>query len=277
MRSNAIIRIVLFSLAIILLLGILAGGLGLGMFMFHFDIGNGNYISGGSAVPANEITQIEIEWASGAINIITNDDDSITFSETGIADEDREMVYSIDNGKLTICFSKPSVQIGFFSSADKELTVSVPEAWVCQELKVESASADITVSGICADKVEFENASGKCDFDHCRILELTVETASGNIHYEGTLDEFSCDAASADVSAILQNIPRSINMESVSGDLELTLPKECGFSATLDGISGSFQSEFSTITKNNKYIYGDGTCKIELECVSGDVRIFELK
>ena len=104
MKTNAIIRIVLFSLAIIILGGILLAGIGLKMYSFDFknftvSTGDGNGIRNGTissqgSVPASQIRDIEIDWVAGSITIVPDEAaDEITFCEYGNDDPDHLMVW----------------------------------------------------------------------------------------------------------------------------------------------------------------------------------------
>ena len=59
----------------------------------------------------------------------------------------------------------------------------------------------------------------------------------------------------------------------VSGDLDLTLPENSGFTLSLDALSGNFRSTFPTTAQGNTYVCGDGSCRITVSALSGDVTI----
>ena len=59
----------------------------------------------------------------------------------------------------------------------------------------------------------------------------------------------------------------------MSGDLELTLPEYCGFTVSMDAMSSDFTSDFPTTMQNGNHIYGDGSCSISIDAMSGDVAI----
>lgn len=276
MKRNAIIRIVIFSFVIIFLLTILVSGLGIGMLLLDFgSVELQTYVTGKGSVPADEIRNLSIEWASGSVTIKTADTDIISFSETASENDVEEMVYSVDDETLVIAHSKPGIRVGFFSLSDKDLEITIPVDWKCNDLQIEAAAANVTVDGLNAATADLDMASGRSTFNDCTISSVEIDTASGNVEFSGTLDTLDCDAASADVTAILYNDPKSISMDSASGDLELTLPVDCGFTARLDSMSGDFFSEFSTTYDDKAYRFGDGTCKIELDCASGNIRIYK--
>lgn len=277
MKRNAIVRIVLFSLAIAVLLSILLTGLGIGMFMVDTDIDMGHFIQGGSSVDAAQVRDIEIEWASGKINIETADVDTISFQEEGKFSDDQQMVYSTDYKTLSICYSKPAIRIGFISTPSKDLTITVPENWQGGSIHIEAASADITLNNLSANSVELDSASGECVFTGCNLSELDVDTASGDITYNGIVKTLSCDAASADITAVLLQAPQSIDMDGASGSLDLTLPEDCGFTVELDSLSGNFRSDFTMSKNGDTYVCGNGACRIDVDSMSGDVIIRKAK
>lgn len=279
MRTNAIIRIILYSIAILILISILATALLLNTFMVGtdwdtvFTSENSGTVASVGSVPAETIRDIQIEWAAGTIKIMPGDVEEITFSETaGLAENDR-MIWIQKGDKLMIQFCKPRVFFGISIDAPKDLKIIVPRGWNCDELDIDTASAEVNVQEITIQSVDFDGASGVCTFTDCCVNTLDVDTASGDIKYSGTLSELDCDAASATCTLRLTNCPKRIYTDMASGDLRLTLPENCGFSVNLEALSGDFTSEFPTVTKDGKYIHGDGRCDIHVSAMSGNIVI----
>ena len=75
------------------------------------------------------------------------------------------------------------------------------------------------------------------------------------------------------MEAELDNVPSKITMDTASGSLSLKLPKHAGFAVNLDTLSGKFRSDFEISQDGNRYLCGDGTCKIEMESMSGGVTV----
>lgn len=274
MKTNAIIRIVIYSLVILLLLGMLAVGLGVGRFMFHIDSGSGKSFTGEGSINAADIDSLEIEWASGTIKLQTADTDTVSFAEEGQGSEDERMVYSISGRKLKIQYREPSVQIGFFStSLSKDLIITVPADWVCDSLDIDSASTDVTVENLTIDAVDLDTASNSIRFLNCKVGELSVDGASNSIYMDGTLDSLDCDGMSASLTAVLTNVPQQIDIDGMSSELDLTLPENCGFRVTMEGLSNDFSSDYQTASDNGSYIYGDQQCRIDIDGMSSTVTI----
>lgn len=270
MRKNAILRIVLYSLVILLLTGILLTGLGIGTFSFSLGQDSQNYIEGSGTADASMIRKVQIQWASGNIHLETADIETIQFTESGSGDP---MVYEIKGDTLIIRYRRPAFSIGFISYANKDLTVTIPLDWNCEDLELEVASADIKINNWMIDECSLETASGECSFSNCNVKSLNIDAASGSIRYTGSLNTLDCDAASANFIGNFTNVPTSLEMDSASGDLDISLPENAGFRVTIDALSGKFHSDFPATQNGNCYFYGNEACIIDFDGASGSVRI----
>lgn len=285
MKRNAIFRIILWSLTIVVLLSILGcalTGWSLGSRRnswnssveapeetFHAVNSDGK-----NTFQAADITKLEIEWVAGQILVQTGSTDQITIQEDGVTDPKYAMVLAQSGSKLKVICCDDSVGKVDFNSAkelSKDLTITVPVDWNCDKLKIECAAATVEVNDLTVREVELDGASGACEFENCTVREMDIDTASGDVRFVGSLDILDCDAASASVSAILSNTPSRLDMDSMSGDLEITLPEDAGFTLSMDGMSMDFESDFETTIKNGNYVYGDGSCRIDVDALSGDV------
>jgi hypothetical protein len=282
MKANAIVRIVLYSVAILVLLSILVVGL-VGntilvntdwesLFQGSWELDEGNLSSVGT-VSADEIKSIKIIWAAGSIKLQPGDVNEITFSETEGQPEHLQMIWSQKGDQLILQFAKPGNIWGNTFDAPKDLMITVPREWSCADLEIEGASAKVEIHSMTIHNLEMSTASGTGVFRDCNIHTLDIDTASGDILFTGKLQELDCDAASANCKLVLNNVPQKIDADMASGDLDLTLPIGSGFTLSLDALTGDFHSEFPTTTQNDHYICGDGSCRITVNAISGDVTI----
>lgn len=284
MKTNAIVRIVLWTLVILILLGIMVGIMG-GVTFFR-NVRTSNMESDATPVevlpsgdslriPADQIMDIEIEWAAGSILIQPADVEEIEISETKVSDEKYAMRWKQNGNKLTIQFCEETFvnSFGINNFPTKDLTIFVPRDWSCDSLEIDAASATLEVNDLTIREVEIDTASGTCNFDNCAVNKLDLDTASGDVRFVGSLDILDCDAASASVYAVLDNVPTRMDMDSMSGDLDITLPETAGFTVTMDTMSSDFTSDFETTIKNGNYTHGDGSCRINVDAMSGDVTI----
>lgn len=229
------------------------------------------------SLDAASIRDIQIEWAAGSIKILPREITEIRITEEGADQDKHPMIWKVQDGKLSIQYAEDGkfpLQIGLnWDHLSKDLVMEVPIDWHCDSLEIDAAAASLEVTGLNAEEVEFDGASGRCVFDNCSVEKLDLDTASGDVHFSGSLNQLDCDSASANILLELDNIPRSIDLDTASGDLEVVLPADAGFTVTLDAMSSEFQSDFDTVSRNGSYVAGNGRCRIDVDAMSGDVTV----
>lgn len=278
MKNNAIMRIVIYSLLILVLLVLLFTVI-LGQNWFRFDRRHDSASltqMGGEPTPwpAGDVHGIEIEWAMGDIVIRTGDTDEILVREEKAEDAD-PMVVGTKNGKLVITFwRKQSFGFGFNTSMPrKDLYITVPEGWTARELDFDIAKGDLILENLKVDQVDFDGADVDFNIQNCALGSLDVDTADGSVQFTGTLEELDMDGASTDFTGSFDNVPRLLKMDGMSGSMDITLPKDAGFTAVLDGMSCRFTSDLATSHVGGAYTYGDGRCRIDADGMSMSVNV----
>ena len=231
----------------------------------------------GVALDAASIRDMEIEWAAGSIVIRPMDITEIRITEEGANQDADPMVWNVRNGQLNIQYSKNTEHdfgMGLLRGEhSKNLTIQVPISWTCNALEIDAASASLEVNDLTIREMEFDGASGTCVFSNCTVDNLDVDTASGDVAFQGSLGKMECDAASANIILELTNVPGSLDLDTASGDLDVTLPEDAGFTVKLDTMSGDFESDFDTTLRNGSYVSGNGRCRIDVDAMSGSVTI----
>lgn len=278
---SAIIRIVIFCMLLFVLTASVFGvcwSFSLDEGFFVHDSSTGSYTLGEGQVDAAQVKNIEIEWVAGSIRILPADTQVISFSEAAKGEDAKPMRWEIRGETLYIQFCEPTMKIGLnfgttFNSVSKELTISVPNDWVCKDLSIDSVSANIDVEALVCDTIDLTNVSGKCTFMNCNTGDVSLETVSGGVEYRGGLNSLDCSSVSADCEIYALSHPSSIDLEGVSCDLTLYLPETCGFTVDTESASGDFESDFATTVERGLYVYGDGKCRVNAESVSGDIII----
>lgn len=286
MKTNAIVRIVLFALAVLILGTILVSFLFVDMYIadgrIHFD--RASYISDGSEyVTSDTITKdirnIEIEWVSGSITIQPDSNATdISVTEYAASDSEHQMVMKQSGQTLKIKFSEKDIKFpsfGIDADLDKDLVITVPADWECNSLEIDTASSEVMMNGLTIKEFDFDGASGLCSIMDCDITKIDIDTASGDVEFRGTLSELEFDAASARFHGEFLEKPKSLRMDTMSGDLDLVLPEDCGFVLDLSTMSGSFESDFPFTRHDETYISGEDGCRINISGMSGDVRILK--
>lgn len=255
MRANAIIRIVIYSLVILALLGLLVTGLCVDLLTFDINESTGTVVAtGSSSVDAAGIDRLEIDWVAGSVIIQTGDSDLITFSESGSFSDNQAMIFENKNGTLHISYAKPAIRFGFDSMPSKDLVITVPRDWSCRELELDGAALEIKINGL-------------------SIGELNIDGASSNIVIDGAVGSLDCDGAACEITMNCTDRPRAIDLDGAACRLMLTLPKDCGFLLQMEGLSCVFGSNLSYTRDNGNYMYGDRYCKINTDGMACEVQI----
>lgn len=272
MKGKAIARIVLFSMIALVLLCVLLAGLGLSSFAKPVSSQIVSVQSTGSEheFAPGEVSSIFISWASGDIDIQPADQDTVTVSEERSGGS--SMVVRHLGSTLEIEAGESKWRLGVGKSTQKDLSIRVPRDWLCQSLEIGGAAADIRVDGLPITNVVLNTASVNCVFTDCAVEKMQMNTASSDLDYSGVLKRLELKGASADCNLRLSDAPTAIGMNTASGDLNLTLPDNCGFTLNRSSLSGAFQSDFATTTENDRIVCGDGACQITFSS-SGDINI----
>ena len=294
MKTSAIIRIILFTVLILVLVSVLAMSV-MGFLGYRSFYGLTERASSVSSVnepdapqegaggvvqeanmPVEGITEIEIQWVSGHVTVETGDVEEIRFSETP---SDRPMYWFRDGDTLTIRFWEGKWPIigAVPGKYRKDLKVIVPRDWAAEEISIEAVEADVDIRDLVAEELEFDGVSGKFHAENCQIGELDMDTVSGSIDYSGSLRELDVDSVSADCTLVLTNVPGLIEMDGVSGDLDVTLPVGAGLDIKLDSVSGKLVTDFPGTQSGKSFRTGDGACRITVSGVSGGVRVNQAK
>lgn len=305
MRKSARNRIIIWSIVSVLLIGLLTVGIigilnygALNFKLFSFSNDDLDKMSTGSAeFDKNEVKSIDINWASGTVEIKNGNTNKVEISENMSYDEnsDNAMRWSLDDGKLKIYDSKNA--FGFhwfsFSMSPKKLTVTLPESILLDEFDISSASADFTAESIKADTLDIETASGKITVDSFEGKKADINTASGTIDFiavsaedvdvetisgectvTGKIEKLNVSGVSSVLNLTVGKNNSEINAETVSGNVNInTNSDESGFTANYSSVSGNFSSDFAGTNKNGKFIYGSGKADYNISTVSGNINV----
>ena len=277
MKRNAVFRLILFSILAVILVGALISGIALKSYQMPGVVIRKSFeapLENEYEFDAREIDRLKIDWAAGKIVIVPVEGKNISVTEE-LLGTDKTMVLKKDGSTLYVQYCEGAIGLSFGSgsSLKKNLYVCVPQDWDCKELEIDAASAIVQVENLIIEELASSTASGTHTFTNCQVEKLKMETVSGNLDFNGSLDKLDFNGVSAQANLVLINQPKSIQLESVSGDLNLTLPEDCGFTLDKDSLSGRVSSELETTEKDGKIVHGDGSCKIEVEGVSSSVHI----
>ncbi len=294
MKSKAIVKICVCGVIALVLIAALVGLIFFGgNWGWPFNLPFANVYADeeayhiGNVTTTGEVSRVELYWSSGEIRVSTHEGDEISIHETGEKGEDSRLRWRLENGVLTIRFAKSGFS---FQHPDKTLELELPAATV-QQMKIEVASAatmlngmeldsliydtasgDLRASDCSFDRVEVDGASASCTMERCTVGSFDMDAASGTAKLNGSVRSISFEAASGNLKVVTDVAPRSIEVDTASGDADITLPKDAGFRAEHDAASGDFNVEgFMGNYSGDTFRCGDGSGDYEFDSASGDV------
>lgn len=255
MKTNAIVRIVIYSIVILLLTGLLVAGLGFDAYTFQTGSGSGEYLEGNEGTAdAAQVKNLDIDWAAGSITIVSADTDAITFSEAFTGGTAEVMVFDVRGDTLHLEYTKTSMWIGGVSLPSKDLTITVPRDWICGELEIDGAALDVEVQAV-------------------SIGTLDIDGADCEVRLTGSVDTVECDGAACTLELNCTGRPRSIDIDGADCELELTLPEGCGFRVEMNGLSCDFTSSLPCTQSGGVTTYGDGFTDITADGIACDITV----
>lgn len=170
---------------------------------------------------------------------------------------------------MTLQFSEAKISIGTTVRISKDLVVTVPKDWHCEDLAIRSVSAGVQVSGLDAREMELDNVSGKCRFLDCTSEDFNAVTVSGTVAYQGTGSAIRFNTVSGSCTLEAASCPKQVELDGVSGNLTVVLPADCGYTADLDTLSGKMLLGERTYGKGTQ-VSGDGCLQYHSRyCVRG--------
>lgn len=202
------------------------------------------------------VKNVEIDWISGNVEIVSNKGKSVVISETANKElEDIQKVHWwLDGDTLRVKYCASGKSWGTkFNGVNKSLTISVPEDMMLTELNINTVSADFNVSGINVGKTDIDTVSGSLSLNY-KMKTLNLDSVSGNIEVKAA-DGVECDA------------------DTVSGDIKIDITGCGGITVNYDTVSGRLSGDVEFKIDGHKYVNGDGSADFKINTVSGDVKI----
>lgn len=309
-KKSAVIRIVCYSVVVILLAVLLIMGIS-GRWnngFFSFNLIGGSYYSdadkyqaGSAEIDGNAVTDLDVDWMDGQVNIEVYDGNTVKISEKSSKklEEKEQLHYYNKNGRLMIQYRESSRKVLNFGGYDynKELTIKIP-AKTAEEMGyigVDTVSSDIRITGISGDKFNIDTTSGSVELNRCKASQIFVDTTSGDlsctgvsaekefnadtvsgkIDVEGSIRRFNADSISGSIKLSSAVCPEQVSTDTVSGSATLLIPENEGFRFEKDTVSGSFESDFEISFRDERGTYKDGGdgASFRFESVSGSIKI----
>lgn len=237
--------------------------------------------SGVVTFAADVVDEIDLSWVSGSVEITTISGDEIEFFEDYSGASDKQLRYDITDGVLRIRYCENSSRAGLPS---KRLTLSLPEKCYAR-LRIDLTSADLSVSGVTAqlfeldglsgdakldgvhaDTLTAETASGKLTLTSCSAQTLSLSSVSGAVSAEGVFSGVTVGSTSGAVKLSVAELPQSVDVNTVSGDVTIASPENEPFRYSFSTISGDVLVDLPGASSGKD-------ASVRVNTVSGNLRL----
>lgn len=263
-KKQAVFTIICCSVAVLILLGVLAVGLqsdgfGLGA-LRRGDVAeaaeNGAYSYVDTWDPEETaVSGLDVEWVNGTVEIKPSKEKVIRIKETSdraLADNER-LRLSFSGGVLKIKWENKIINFSLFQNRYKSLTIQVPEevAGSLKSLKCATASGDIRVSGFTAAKQEFSSASGSLELSGLSGEEGEFSTTSGDVGLAGGDFSKELEASTTSGKVELSGVKtEEVTLNTVSGDVSYT---GAAGKADANSVSGAVRYELDSCPEEGDF------------------------
>lgn len=315
MKTATVVTIICWTLIALVLIGVpiigLTGGIVIGGVrylandFFGLNLGGSNAAfsssvseTGTEQLSATGIEKVYIEWIDGQVELVYYDGSDIKLEQKCITSipDNKKLRFSSNGNELHIYEGAMSVQWGF-NLPSTSLTMYIPktltsltkldissvsgEVIVCaiyaDKLEVNTTSGGIYLNGTCGNEADLESTSGAVKATASTFVSVEVEEVSGAVYFEGTVNMFEAESVSGAVVLKDTVCPNKVKANTVSGAIQLMIPDDTGFTASLESVSGNASCSFPvTMSGKNHMVYLNGGAVFECSSVSGGLSISKI-
>lgn len=211
-----------------------------------FEYENPERYQSGDATYGQSISDIDIDWYGGDIDIIHGDGPEVRLREESVGeltDTFRVHHYVDEDGCLhiNVCKSGKDYSAKRLKGMRKHLFIEVPRDMPLNDIEVDGVDTRLVI-------------------DRVKHNELTVDGVNVNVnsYYPGEL-------------------PDEIDMDGVRCLLALhVVPETAGLTIEMDGVLNHLRCDVPSLKKDNKTIVGDGSCQVTVDGVDMIVDVIKL-
>ena len=276
----AVSALLIIGLVVWLLLG---GG-------FHFGLHTGSFNEVGSeSISAENVNVIDIDWMTGAVYIIGHSGEDIIiteFSQRNVRNNQR-MYIRQSGDTVHVQFTESRVTVA--NNLSKRLEVFVPQAQL-DSISVQTISGRVVAEHLSADNLQIQTTSGRIVVDNTQAETIDLRTVSGRIEtrrteagrirsqttsgrheINGAFGVINASSVSGRLELTSSVLPESVNGNTTSGRIELTIPNDGTINVNHSQVTGRFSSELPMTSQ------ADADVEVTLSTTSGRISIYALR
>ena len=264
---------------------------------------------GEEGIPSEGLRGIDIQTTGGDVTIHLIDEEDAPIC---LEDYDGLEIKRTDDNVLAIRQENTASSNFFFGhgifAADVELyiprrcwdfiqvsvvngDVSVEDGIEVERLSVRSTSGDLTAHCDRCGKLTFKSASGDCRVSgltgeaavetlsgdvtvHGHLKQVRLKSTSGDVETQGSFARGEFSTLSGDLRLETSRLPEELEVNTTSGDCQIYLPADRGFTLRCKSTSGDLRSQFKFQRTERGHAYLDGGDRtFRIATTSGDIRL----
>lgn len=228
--------------------------------------------------------QIIINVISADITMITEEreDMSVHYIKCNPSDKDKfQLIVEEDSKKIMISEKKIENKIfGFDNIGKRELLIRMPRKYK-ESLSIKTVSGDLEMNYLDSDSFRYASVSGDLTADIIYSANTMIKTTSGDCEIGLFRGHMMFSSVSGDIELKYEKLDSDFTMKSVSGDAEISLPKNSEFEVITKTVSGDLNCEFPLVMTDSQKRgkrrgwTGSDKHKLRASTTSGDLSIKE--
>lgn len=151
------------------------------------------------------------------------------------------------------------------------------------DLKVTTVSGNVEINKLSGSKCYIKTVSGDVNMVNSQFQVHELFTTSGDVNSNAMTGIIEAKSVSGDFDIVLDSgfKANNSNVKTVSGDVDINAGDDVNLEVVLDSVSGDIRSKYPGASRDKQghrkstIVIGDGSHKIFVKSVSGDVTIKE--
>lgn len=239
-------------------------------------------------IPANDVSELHIDWNNGKITIEPYDGTDIILEESGCAafNEHNSLTYSLGKDTLKISSFPMITGLSFAgyqhssdnSCSDKELHIFVPHTIKWNVIDVAASDTAIFLHDTDFEKLAVDVVDGDLTLTQTNLDSLSFNSICGSLTVnDSKITKIDADSVTGNLTGAFTLCPQTINFSTLSGDTKLYLPADSQFIVHMDTLSGELKSDFSGTYHAKEYTVGNGSAQFSLDTTDGSIQILKVE
>jgi len=192
----------------------------------------------------------------------------------GISSQDMKVYVNIPknySGDISVLSASGDVELNKINLNNLEATsasgnINLENIKVKNKAKINAVSGDINIISLSSKESRIESISGEINLEDARANRIDLSSVSGEINTINSENISSITTTSGEIEIENYSIKEDLNIESVSGEIELDLAEDSSIDLDFKSTSGDLENDFGKV-------YG-GENKVNVKTNSGDLRVY---